>query len=1113
MTKPLSTLLALLLLTTAVMTGHQAMADSTFQVGVGILGKTNGSQSSYVIGRFDTPIQYGPINGTEKSFDQNSFNIGSNEVPITMTLSGTLVFANSSSMTDVTTNDFNFHLTFTSTTKYFSGASVTTKAGNAVSGCSVSGRNSQTLTVTIPKNTSFGIIILTMATHTPLNYCIISGIEASYIDDGVNQPVPTVTLEGQTLQQGVDYTLSYTYGNTTGYVTVTGTGEYIGEKTQSFRIREPNLSDFNSLGTDIYEIASQQDLDYLARIVNGNIGNTGNNCSGVTFRQTADIAYSSTSVWDEIDNIDNNFTPIGGYGKSFNGTYDGQGHTISGIRVKKTGTSNNASSLGLFGYISGYGTVKNVVLNDANIEGNQNIGGLVGFIDNGSVTDCYLYHVRVHSTYDNHFRSIIVGNKGGTVTHTHYRDCCEYYLVESQYNPNHHNVYLSTVFTLTADANVVLPTRTGGTVVSTSMTTYTDGITLSGTQYYTEGAEIALTYNSTVPTGQWPRFTATNGNNEDKTAELIDGATLTMPAYDVVVHCDQLLPIFTYIDGDGIEQQCSNYTPITSSSGDVTLGTLGTTRWYVVGSNATITGNLQIRDDNVHLILCDGATLNSNEIRIISGNFTIYGQQQGNGALNAVSTENDVFAINAFGDIIILGGIINVTSTRARGINAGNGGTKTITLGWTRPANRITATGDNGAYRCAMLKVKDGQTLWDGSEVLSGTITGSIRTLNGKTLQPCITREVAGYGEEQDRTKWVFIASPVTGSISPTTVVGLVASTATEYDLYRFNQSTDLEWENYKVHGFNLENGKGYLCAKKDTQTLAFMGDALNMGTAPVKVPLDYKAGKPFVGWNLLGNPFTVAATIDKSYFVIDTTGTTVMPAPASLGTTVPPCTGVMVQAEGVNDTVIFSTTPIQQTANQGLLNITLTQVMEPANPSSRGTKQIEDSTPSQSSLLDKAIVSFNEGDQLAKFVFNKDNAKIYMPQGGKDYAIACVSDGTDVARNVSTNEVPINFEATENGTYTITVNPEGVELGYLHLIDNITGADIDLLDVARNVSTVPSYTFHARTTDYASRFRLVFSVCGDANGDNAPFAFIDASGNIVITGVADAFNASLPAG
>ena len=91
---------------------------------------------------------------------------------------------------------------------------------------------------------------------------------------------------------------------------------------------------------------------------------------------------------------------------------------------------------------------------------------------------------------------------------------------------------------------------------------------------------------------------------------------------------------------------------------------------------------------------------------------------------------------------------------------------------------------------------------------------------------------------------------------------------------------------------------------------------------------------------------------------------------------------------------------------------------------------------------------------------------------------------------------MPLNFKANANGEYTITVHPENVEMGYLHLIDNMTGADIDLLQT-------PEYTFNAKVTDYESRFRLVF-VCEDANGDNETFAFYS-NGNWIIANDGDA--------
>lgn len=87
---------------------------------------------------------------------------------------------------------------------------------------------------------------------------------------------------------------------------------------------------------------------------------------------------------------------------------------------------------------------------------------------------------------------------------------------------------------------------------------------------------------------------------------------------------------------------------------------------------------------------------------------------------------------------------------------------------------------------------------------------------------------------------------------------------------------------------------------------------------------------------------------------------------------------------------------------------------------------------------------------------------------------------------------MPLCFKATENGNYTVSVDPENVEMGYLHLIDNKTGTDVDLL-------VQPSYTFEARITDYTSRFKLVFvSGCEDTDGDNAPFAFFS-NGNWII--------------
>jgi len=335
----------------------------------------------------------------------------------------------------------------------------------------------------------------------------------------------------------------------------------------------------------------------------------------------------------------------------------------------------------------------------------------------------------------------------------------------------------------------------------------------------------------------------------------------------------------------------------------------------------------------------------------------------------------------------------------------------------------------------------------------------------GQDVEMVITQgfglTVTGYGTSTNGG-YRLIASPVAVNVATATVCNIFA--ATEYDLYYFDQGEELEWRNHKAAPFDFENGKGYLYATKEEQTFVFRG-TYNTSTEPFEVPLDYSetnTSTDMRGWNLVGNPFTVEATIgERDFYRMNLDGTEVIVAEDPI---IAAMEGIFVHSDTDGDTVTF-TRATRATGNGGRIVLNLSR---------------------NSTLIDRAIVRMYEGHNLPKFQIKDNNTKVYIPQQGKDFAVVATQ---------TTGEMPFNFKAIENGTYTLSVHLDGVEMSYLHLIDNLTGADIDLLQT-------PRYTFTAKTTDYESRFKLVFS----ANDEDSPsagsgtFAYVS-NGNIIVDG------------
>ena len=409
----------------------------------------------------------------------------------------------------------------------------------------------------------------------------------------------------------------------------------------------------------------------------------------------------------------------------------------------------------------------------------------------------------------------------------------------------------------------------------------------------------------------------------------------------------------------------------------------------------------------------------------------------------------------------------------------------TIPSGYVAEANQI-----EGDY---------GLTIEDGGQVKSGN-----------PFYGTIQKSIRGYGagNESLSKDWYLIASPMATNVNQTLVP--ITNDELEFgnmDFYIFDQSHELEWVNVKNNGSidddqEMSAKNGYLYARQDDKVVSFStgqtGDAFPATTTDIQTDEDqlkYHSDAELAGWNLIGNPYTCDAYLKQgdnyiSFYRMNADGDRIVLADDDNGgNKLKPCEGVFVQVVSDNEQITFTTTAPTENANA--LNFSLRKVEQAKGGNSSAG----------SATLDRARISIGEGRNLGHLDLMADANRLYIPMDGKDMAVVSAQP---------VGELPLNFEAAVDGTFTLSFENATEGLMYCHLIDNLTGADVDLLTPAgrppfkggRGDSKDPqsaSYTFTAKTTDYASRFRVVFaSVCGDANGDSETFAF-ENNGNWII--------------
>lgn len=239
------------------------------------------------------------------------------------------------------------------------------------------------VSLTVPENAFY--LTRTIQGYTFYQPVSVSAFMDSYLynGDAINL-VYTLKAGVTTLTENTDYTVTIKNSNNetvakedltaAGIYTITFTpvdGNEAGYAGQSISRTFNIIQDAENLDgyvfsyegegdNKVYHIDNEADLERLAAYVN-----SGHNAQGMTFVLTTDITMTGehTAIGKDYDN-------------PFNGTFDGRGNKIIGLTINKP----DCAYQGLFGRWGGHAVARNIILQDCDITGYSNVGGILGYV-------------------------------------------------------------------------------------------------------------------------------------------------------------------------------------------------------------------------------------------------------------------------------------------------------------------------------------------------------------------------------------------------------------------------------------------------------------------------------------------------------------------------------------------------------------------------------------------------------------------------------------------------------------------------------------------------------------------------------------------------------------
>ena len=804
--------------------------------------------------------------------------------------------------------------------------------------------------------------------------------------------------------------------------------------------------------------------------------------------QTAAPATEFTLTGD-IDMNANIWVPIGSNGNAYTGTFNGNGHVVTGLRSPL-----NQQHMGMFGITNG-AHISDLVA-QSNFSGGtmQNVGTVIGTMNDGTLSNVEASGTLTGSDMTENMGGL-VGKVNGDAT------------IHSTFAVN----------TLTGGTNTVV----GGLVGTNGGDLYNSysNVTLGANNTATKMAGLVGVNTGTVencyvvlPTGfDKPAFVHTNQVTvEDQTTKgnvnycyAADGTT----SYVGSDASGNLTGHGTYgaVKARKAIGYLYNDNAVTAKTADTTYvrskltyngkqiatwpGLLSTlNQWVAAKSTTSLTYTPWFRptsgDINGDLPVLGFPKDNS--MGTADGKFLRYGSNVNLNGIDALLTtfnDNGEGEAEPAANLFLYGVAENVTKVP----------TKDVNVFINEDAILLQADGADDFINATV-----GITFDNSSKKAVATNSGATLEYDWHFMSsPLQDAPInATFSAPQGFMNAVNIASISDSCYFPN---GLIGQTSVKWDFYAYSEK-QYHWINlkrndhfYQHNGDTLQYtnetefvpGKGYMMAISEDSYMSSTGK-LNKGGEKIHVttqePLDTIYNK---GWNLVGNPYQAylnLGAIGGSFYIFDADQKCY--APVTDGQSENPCIpslyihphqAFFMHTDSNTDFEFDYDWATATKQNGSYYRGREDQVNYPL---------VNLFAENEGGSRDLAVIELNRpelGGATKVQAMRNANFQIAASLQGKRYGILFTPENTE--------KVPVHFTTEEDGTFTLTWNTHNGDFTSLFLVDNMTGAITDML-------RSDHYTFDAKTSDYASRFYLTYACTGieEVNEGDGSFAFFDGS-------------------